>query len=74
MRERSVFTDHGVTYTRTGVTENNLKPDFIFPGISHYHNAAFPQARLTMLASKSTCKDRCGKSSTKPPAFLTSTS
>src|SRR5690606_34226989 len=53
-----VFTDHGVTYTRTGVTENNLKPDFIFPGISHYHNAAFPQARLTMLASKSTCKDR----------------
>ena len=58
MRERSVFTDHGVTYTRTGVTEKNLKPDFIFPGISHYHNAAFPQARLTMLASKSTCKDR----------------
>lgn len=53
-----LFTDHGVTYTRTGVTENNLKPDFIFPGISHYHNAAFPQARLTMLASKSTCKDR----------------
>ncbi|MGI2324355.1 MULTISPECIES: type II restriction endonuclease [unclassified Methylococcus] len=26
--------------------------------MSHYHNAAFPQARLTMLASKSTCKDR----------------
>lgn len=53
-----VFTDHGVTYTRTGVTENNLKPDFIFPGITHYHDAAFPQTRLTMLASKSTCKDR----------------
>ncbi len=53
-----VFTDHGVTYTRTGVTENNLKPDFIFPGIGQYHNATFPQTRLTMLASKSTCKDR----------------
>ncbi|EKB9992493.1 restriction endonuclease [Salmonella enterica] len=53
-----VFTDHGVTYTRTGVTENNLKPDFIFPGISHYHDSEFPHARLTMLASKSTCKDR----------------
>ncbi|AUS41338.1 restriction endonuclease [Ralstonia solanacearum] len=53
-----VFTDHGVTYTRTGVTEKNLKPDFIFPGIPHYHDAAFPQTRLTMLASKSTCKDR----------------
>lgn len=53
-----VFTDHGVTYTRTGVTEKNLKPDFIFPGIVHYHDAEFPQTRLTMLASKSTCKDR----------------
>ena len=53
-----IFTDHDVTYTRTGVTENNLKPDFIFPSMGHYHDMAFPQARLTMLASKSTCKDR----------------
>ena len=53
-----VFTDHGVTYTRSGITENKHKPDFIFPSIRHYHDAAFPQARLTMLASKSTCKDR----------------
>lgn len=53
-----IFTDHGVTYTRTGVTENNLKPDFIFPGIVHYHDPAFEQGLLTMLASKSTCKDR----------------
>lgn len=53
-----VFTAHGVTYTRTGVTENRLKPDFIFPGISHYQDKNFPPARLTMLASKSTCKDR----------------
>jgi len=40
------------------VTEKNLKPDFIFPGVSHYHDTIFPQARLSMLASKSTCKDR----------------
>lgn len=53
-----VVTDHSVTYTRTGVTEKHLKPDFIFPGISHYHDSEFPHARLTMLASKSTCKDR----------------
>ena len=53
-----IFTDHGVTYTRGGVTENKLKPDFIFPGIRQYHDADFPQASLTMLASKSTCKDR----------------
>ncbi|EBK1959289.1 restriction endonuclease, partial [Salmonella enterica] len=30
----------------------------MFPGISHYHDSEFPHARLTMLASKSTCKDR----------------
>lgn len=53
-----IFTDHGVTYTRSGVTENNLKPDFIFPSIAYYRDVSFPQARLTMLASKSTCKDR----------------
>ena len=53
-----VFSAHGITYTRTGVTENRLKPDFIFPGISHYHDPAFPPARLTMLASKTTSKDR----------------
>lgn len=53
-----IFADHGVTYTRTGITENRLKPDFIFPSIVQYHDSAFPQTRLTMLASKSTCKDR----------------
>jgi len=53
-----IFSDNCVNYTRAGVTEKKLKPDFIFPGISHYHDPTFPQARLTMLASKSTCKDR----------------
>lgn len=53
-----IFTDQGVTYTRTAVTENRLRPDFIFPGIQSYRDAEFPSERLTMLASKSTCKDR----------------
>lgn len=53
-----ILKDHGITYARTTVTEGRLKPDFIFPGIAHYHDPAFPAARLTMLASKSTCKDR----------------
>jgi len=53
-----VFKEHGINYTRTGVTESSLKPDFIFPSIRHYHDPAFPSDLLTMLASKSTCKDR----------------
>lgn len=40
------------------MTENRAKPDFVFPGISHYHDPAFPATRLSMLGVKSTCKDR----------------
>lgn len=39
-------------------TENRNKPDFLFPGQVEYRDAAFPTARLTMLGSKSTVKDR----------------
>jgi len=39
-------------------TENRNRPDFLFPGQAEYRDAAFPTARLTMLGSKSTVKDR----------------
>ncbi len=54
----AIFKSHGVTYSRTAVTERKLKPDFIFPDITHYHDQSFPPSRLTMLASKTTSKDR----------------
>jgi hypothetical protein len=47
-----------IRFERTPVTENNSKPDFLFPGAPEYHTAAFPAAHLTMLGVKSTCKDR----------------
>jgi len=53
-----IFREHSISYTRGGLTEKKLKPDFIFPSITHYHNQEFPSASLTMLAVKSTCKDR----------------
>ena len=40
------------------VTENNAKPDFLFPDFASYHDPAFPAARLHMLGAKTTCKDR----------------
>lgn len=40
------------------VTENNKKPDFIFPDGTSYHNFMFPADKLTMLGAKTTCKDR----------------
>jgi hypothetical protein len=53
-----LFSENGLRYTRTAVTENKAKPDFLFPGVTEYHNAAFDPLKLTMLGVKSTCKDR----------------
>lgn len=55
---QEVFHQHQIRHTRTGVTENKSKPDFLFPSISAYHDASFPAERLAMLGVKSTCKDR----------------
>lgn len=53
-----LFTECGIQYKRTAITENKAKPDFIFPGVEAYHDPAFDALRLTMLGVKSTCKDR----------------
>lgn len=53
-----IFKANKVTYSRTPVTEKNLKPDFILPSISEYRDMVFPEARLSMLGVKTTCKDR----------------
>ena len=39
-------------------TENNVRPDFLFPSFADYRNPDFPAAKLTMLGAKTTCKDR----------------
>lgn len=53
-----IFKFNNIRYSRTQVTENKAKPDFIFPGIKHYQDFEFPESRLTMLGVKSSCKDR----------------
>ncbi len=53
-----IFTDSCITYSRNKKTENRAKPDFLFPGIDFYHDLHFPVESLSMLAVKSTCKDR----------------
>lgn len=53
-----IFTDCGIRHSRGAVTENRSKPDFLFPGISEYHDPAFDALRLTIMGVKSTCKDR----------------
>lgn len=53
-----LFHIRNIRYDRTKITENNSKPDFIFPGIVEYHDNSFAVSLLTMLGVKSTCKDR----------------
>ncbi|MCK5724549.1 MAG: restriction endonuclease, partial [Gammaproteobacteria bacterium] len=53
-----LFLECGIRYTRTPVTENKAKPDFIFPGSNEYHDPDYNSGLLTMLGVKSSCKDR----------------
>jgi hypothetical protein len=53
-----IFLQLDIKYSRGQITENRAKPDFIFPGITQYHDNVFPSNKLTMLGVKSTCKDR----------------
>jgi hypothetical protein len=53
-----VFLSHNLQYSRGQKTEGNSKPDFVFPNIEYYHQKDSKNEFLTMLGSKSTCKDR----------------
>jgi hypothetical protein len=54
----AIFVGLGINYSRTKVTERTSRPDFIFPDIDYYRDPSYPAELLTMLAAKSTCKDR----------------
>ncbi len=57
-----LFQHHGLAFEqgrgKGKVTENDARPDFIFPSFSAYHDPHFPDANLIMLGAKTTCKDR----------------
>ena len=53
-----IFRYEKLQFETQAVTEQNKKPDFLFPSAQAYHNPVFPQFRLHMLASKTCCKDR----------------
>jgi len=58
MNLASVFKEERIFFDSQQVTENKKKPDFVFPSITAYRDQAFCGERLTMLASKTCCKDR----------------
>jgi len=53
-----IFTCADLRFEAQVVTEDNKKPDFIFPGGREYHDKSFPKDKLVCLGAKTTCKDR----------------
>ena len=53
-----IFTQNHLVFEEQVVTENNKKPDFLFPNAECYHNLRFPADDLIVLGAKTTCKDR----------------
>ena len=53
-----VFSISQLSFSSQAITEDNKKPDFLFPTAEAYHNIKFDEKKLIVLASKTTCKDR----------------
>lgn len=53
-----IFNQFKISFESQVITEDNKKPDFLFPGREAYLNSKFDDKKLCVLASKTTCKDR----------------
>lgn len=53
-----LFVHNELIFEEQAVTEDNKKPDFLFPNAECYHNLLFPVEDLIILGAKTTCKDR----------------
>ena len=54
----ALFDGNDLRYESQVVTEEKKRPDFVFPCGKAYHDASYPSDKLTILAAKTTCKDR----------------
>jgi hypothetical protein len=53
-----LFVRAGVQFDHGPVIESGKRPDFLFPSVAAYNDPGLQGERLTMLAVKTTCKDR----------------
>lgn len=53
-----IFNNFDIQYSTQSKTEDNKRPDFLFPDLDAYHDPKFDNKKLITLASKTTCKDR----------------
>lgn len=55
----AIFNAEDLVFEEQAVTENNKRPDFLFPNSECYHKFEFPADEyVTVLGAKTTCKDR----------------
>ena len=54
----AILRGNDIRYSAQAVTEENKRPDFLFPSEEDYQNNDFPVEKLCSLAAKTTCKDR----------------
>lgn len=54
----NLFVQNNLVFESQAITEDNKRPDFLFPNGECYHNLMFPAEHLIMLGVKTTCKDR----------------
>lgn len=54
----AIFKCKGLRFNTQVITEFKTKADFIFPSARAYANPSFPVEHLTLLAAKTSCKDR----------------
>jgi hypothetical protein len=59
---RQIFLEEGLVaekdFSHNPESESGKRPDFLFPSKAAYQDPTFDAARLRMLATKTTCKDR----------------
>ena len=55
---QEIFNQFKISFESQVITEDNKKPDFLFPSREAYLNLKFDNQKLCVLASKTTCKDR----------------
>lgn len=53
-----IFKTCMLEFASQSITEDNKKPDFLFPNLTAYLNPNFDENKLFVLAAKTTCKDR----------------
>jgi hypothetical protein len=54
----TIFNEEHLPHSYDKISEGSKRPDFLFPSAEAYQNPDVPVDRLTVLAAKTTCKDR----------------